>query len=311
MMKNLKVIAFFIAICIGHTNAQQLPLYSQYLNNEFIINPAFTGNTFESTIQAGYRNQWSGFKGAPSMFTIGGQTNINNKNMGIGGLLFANNTSGAIKKTGGMINYSYFAKVNSVSKFAFGLSAVFNQYSYDASNIQALNTNDVSLFTSTKAFVPDINLGVAFIHNDIKIGLAVDQLFQTKIKSWNDLNMQISSQNQLVNHYNFSISNKYQLNNSVEIEPYLVTRNISKNTFQFDLGSRFTYNKKIFGTFGYRLHDAFIFAIGVKQNNFSFSYSYDLTTSILRQYSYGSHEILLRYQIVRKQNFRSLVNRTR
>jgi hypothetical protein len=95
------------------------------------------------------------------------------------------------------------------------------------------------------------------------------------------------------------------------MEPYLVTRNISKNTFQFDLGSRFSYNKKIFGTFGYRLKDVFIFAIGVKQNNFSFSYSYDLTTSILRQYSYGSHEILLRYQIVRNNKRRSHMNRTK
>ena len=310
-MNNLTILVFFIAICIGHTNAQQLPLYSQYLNNEFIINPAFTGNTGESTIQIGYRNQWTGFKGAPSMVTLGGQTNISNKNMGIGGLLFANNTGGAIKQTGGMLNYSYFVKVNSLSRFAFGLSAVFNQYSYDASSIQALNTSDVSLFTSTKAFVPDINLGIAFINNDLKIGLAVDQLFQTRIKSWNALNMQISSQNQLVNHYNFSISNKYQLNNSVEMEPYFVTRNISKNTFQFDLGSRFTYNKKIFGSIAYRLKDAFIFVVGIKHNNLSFSYSYDLTTSLLRQYSYGSHEIFLRYHIIRKQNFRSLINRTR
>jgi type IX secretion system PorP/SprF family membrane protein len=294
-MKLILTAIMCVTISICNTYAQQLPLYSQYLNNEFIINPAFTGNKGESSIQLGFRNQWIGFKGAPSMYSFGGQTTLKKKNMGIGGLLFANNTGGAIKQTGGLINYSYFAKMTPRAHFAFGLSASLNEYSFDGSNIQAKNPNDVSLFTSVNAFVPDVNFGIALINNDLKIGFAINQLLETKIKNWNQINMQTTSKNELINHFNFSISNKYKINKKVEMEPYFVTRNISINTLQFDIGSRVTFKNKMFGSIGYRLKDAFIIALGIKQNNFIFSYSYDATTSIMRKYSYGSHEIILKY----------------
>ena len=68
-------------------NAQQLPMYSQFYWNDFAINPAYTGLTGSPRIQLGYRNQWSGFSGSPSTFTLGGHTLLKKQNIGLLGVL--------------------------------------------------------------------------------------------------------------------------------------------------------------------------------------------------------------------------------
>ena len=61
-----KLLFTLIITCMGYgLNAQQLPMYSQFYWNDFAINPAYTGLTGSPRIQLGYRNQWSGFEGAP------------------------------------------------------------------------------------------------------------------------------------------------------------------------------------------------------------------------------------------------------
>ena len=49
----------------GELKAQQLPLYSQYLMNGFMINPAMAGYDGYTAFNLTYRQQWLGFQGAP------------------------------------------------------------------------------------------------------------------------------------------------------------------------------------------------------------------------------------------------------
>ena len=45
--------------------AQQNPQFSQYLQNSLILNPAIIGAEDITEFTLGYRNQWTGFEGAP------------------------------------------------------------------------------------------------------------------------------------------------------------------------------------------------------------------------------------------------------
>ena len=107
---NKTIIKLFFTViitCMGYgLNAQQLPMYSQFYWNDFAINPAYTGLTGSPRIQLGYRNQWSGFAGAPSTFTLGGHTLLKKQNIGLGGMLFLDDNGGALRQTGAMLNYS-------------------------------------------------------------------------------------------------------------------------------------------------------------------------------------------------------------
>lgn len=299
----MKNIAFIIILCglSQSVFSQQLPIYTQYFWNDYVINPAFTGTSNYSPIQVGVRNQWTGFKGAPATYTLGGHTSNKNNNMGFGGMMFLDDIGGAIQQTGIMLNYSYFLKLSENSKISFGLAGVLNQYSYDGTNILAQSTNDPSLYSNTRALAPDMNLGIAYILDErLKIGISANQLIQSRIKKWNDMNMTIDAQNKLVRHFNFTASYLAQVTDKIEVEPYTMLRATFINPIQFDLGARVIYDKNFFAGIGYRFQDAFCVMIGTTYNNFTFGYSYDITTSNLRNYSTGTHEVVLVYRFNKK-----------
>ena len=56
--------------------AQQLPLYSQYLYNKFLINPAVAGSDGYTSLNLTAREQWVGYYGAPQTFSFSGQGRV-------------------------------------------------------------------------------------------------------------------------------------------------------------------------------------------------------------------------------------------
>ena len=159
-MKNSILALLFLCTTYG-VNAQQLPMYSQFYWNDFAINPAYTGLTGSARIQLGYRNQWSGFSGSPSTFTLGGHTLLKKQNIGLGGMLFLDDTGGALKQTGAMLNYSYILKLSKSSKLSIALSGVINQYSYDGSSIENIDPDPV-LSGSVSHIAPDMSFGLVY-----------------------------------------------------------------------------------------------------------------------------------------------------
>ena len=115
-MKNIERLLFLLFVFgLSTLNAQQLPMYSQFFWNDFVINPAYTGVTNSPRVQLGYRNQWGGFEGAPSTYTLGGHTLLKNKKMGLGGMLFMDDAGGAVSQMGLLLNYNYILKLNEKS----------------------------------------------------------------------------------------------------------------------------------------------------------------------------------------------------
>ena len=65
--------ALFIiaALLIGAgLDAQQLPVYSQYLFNKYLINPAVAGSDGCTSLNHTTRQQWTGYQGAPQTYSL-------------------------------------------------------------------------------------------------------------------------------------------------------------------------------------------------------------------------------------------------
>ncbi len=274
---------------------QQLPVFSDFFKNEFIINPALTG-VEKNQLNSCFRKQWSGFKGAPSTVTINGQFKNINKKFGLGFSAFIDDRGGAIKQTGIILNYNYFLLINKKEKITFGVSGIINQYSFDKNNISTLSLNDPSLYSSGLSIVPDINFGLAYINNNkLKIGLSVQQLIQNKLENFNQVNLNSIDQNKLIRHFNFSISYLNYLNKKIGFQYYSLVKTTFINPLQIDFGTKMIYNKYMSLGIAYRSFDAIIINLGFIKNNLTFGYNYDFTTSLLRKYSTGSHEIAIGY----------------
>lgn len=297
MYKRILLLSFLALHLISY--AQQMPMFSQYYWNDFMINPAFTGVKNTNRVQAGYRSQWVGFDGAPKTFHIGGHSSIKKYNLGLGGAVFADDRGGAIRQNGFQLNLAYNLKFNDLSGINFGASALVNQYSYNGSDMVNIQP-DAVLQTNVKQMVPDLNFGLVYHwKNKLFVGISSNQLIQSKLSKFNVLNL--AGETQLIRHYYLSGSYLAKLNDKWDAEPFVLTRTTFKGLPQFELGSKFTFNKMLTAGLSYRSNESVVLLAGINYKQFMLAYSYDVMVSKLRQYAGGSHEILLAYQFLSKE----------
>src|SRR5688500_18724368 len=128
MKKILTYISLLMVAGALEVSAQQMPLYTNYLLNDYAFNPAVVGSHRYIQANLNYRNQWVGFEGAPKtcMASIYGPFRKSAK-VALGGMVQADVT-GLLQRTGGYLTYAYHIKLNDAWKLGMGLSAGAMQY---------------------------------------------------------------------------------------------------------------------------------------------------------------------------------------
>jgi type IX secretion system PorP/SprF family membrane protein len=87
---------------------------------------------------------------------------------------------------------------------------------------------------------------------------------------------------------------KFDLGEDFQLEPSVMVKYTTPAPVKIDGGLRLSYQKKIWIGANYRTHDALTALVGCMYRNWlMFGYSYDYTTTNLRNYSTGTHEIML------------------
>lgn len=291
---NLAVLFF----CGSQVFAQQQTRFTQFMWNEYAINPAYTGALAYSPLQLSYRKQWLGFNGSPETFTFGGHTALNTK-MGLGAMVFKDNMGGAVSQTGIMLNYAYRVRLNNQSNLSFGLSGIINQFAFDNTKINPLYANDPGFQGGVqKSTTPDATFGILYQYQQkLKIGFSALQLFESKLKNLNEVP---GATNRLIRHYNAQVSYNFIVNEKLNIEPSLLAKATEVTPFQFDVNLRAWYQNLVMLGFTYRHQDAVAALLGVKYKNMFIGYSYDVSTSAIQSYNNGSHEMVMGYHFALK-----------
>ena len=91
---------FILVLLIGIPSlviAQQSPLYTQYMLNDFVINPAIAGSKPFFPLRLNAREQWAGLGSfAPSTQSLSFHAPVGDGRIGLGGLIFNNNKKSCI-----------------------------------------------------------------------------------------------------------------------------------------------------------------------------------------------------------------------
>ncbi len=293
-----QIIVCILFFCYQTFFAQQQNRFTQFMFNEYAINPAYTGAINYSPVQLTYRKQWQGFNGSPETFTFGGHTAINSK-MGIGGQIFKDDMGGAVTQTGIMLNYVYRVRINDKSGISFGIGAMINQVTFDNTKINALDANDPGFQGGVqKSITPDAMFGILYQYNKkLKIGIGSSQLIQSKLKNINTIP---GFNSRLIRHYNAEISYKFIISEKISIEPSILAKATEVTPLQIDINTLAWYKSLIMVGFTYRHKDAVAILLGAKYKNMFLGYSYDISTTAIKSYNNGSHEIMLGYHFVNK-----------
>jgi len=295
-MKKIFLLTFVLGAFLS--GAQQLPLFSQYLNNDYLLNPAIAGTKSYMPASVSARLQWVNFNGAPST-QIGSIHGAITKNVGLG-LAITNHSAGANNMTSAQFAYSYRFKINEKIKLSLGLAPMLIQHSINKSKLTLEEANDNTFNKlNGKTTIADLNTGVLVYGNTWCGSLSVLQVMESRFKMGDDLFKERLRRHYLAyGSHDFTVKEKYMLTPSV-----LIKAMEGGAPVQFDINIKATYNNLFWAGLSYRaassqsFNEAAVVFVGLQKNNLVLGYSYDYGFSAMRSYSMGSHEIFLTYRM--------------
>jgi type IX secretion system PorP/SprF family membrane protein len=306
--------AIVLSFVFGITLGQQVPMYSQYIMNGFLINPSLAGLDGYTTVNLTIREQWVGMAGSPSTYAASFQTRIlkdsyiskstsvrkkfvkptRGGKVGIGGYLF-NDNNGIMRRTGAQIAYAYHIAMGRTegipNDLSFGLALTAYQFNintdgliFDAAD-PLLNSYDRSVF------IPDFNFGASFSTSRYYAGFAMTNILRGSLifaDTSNNRNSELG---------NFFITGgvKFPISTDWTIEPsaFIKSSDMFFKSMQLDITARVRYKEDYWAGLSFRTNDALILLLGFNYDRYHFGYAFDFTLTDIRKQSFGTHEITL------------------
>lgn len=155
--------------------AQQDPLYSQYINNPLVINPAYGGFTKNLNASVSYRQQWTGFEGSPKTMNANGHISLLNNKMGAG-LMIVSDLVGSTTVNEIYGTYSNRIALNNTSTLSFGLQAGTTNHKFNNSTVRVYDPGDPLYQGSTNETTAQFGAGVILNSDKYFIGVSVPRM---------------------------------------------------------------------------------------------------------------------------------------
>jgi type IX secretion system PorP/SprF family membrane protein len=286
-MKKIYIAVLVSFLALG-AKAQQDPQFSHNMFNRLPVNPGVAGSGGSLCITSLGRHQWSGFSGQPNTGLISADMPVPLLYGGVGATFYYDNL-GNEKTFAGKLAYAFRLPLGA-GHLGIGADAgVMNKAvsgtwkAPDGTNGQ----NDQSIPQTFSATAPDFSFGMYYNTDRMYLGVSSTHLSASQIKDG-------SVKYMMARHYYVMAGYAYDAGTLLQIKPSILAKTDAAST-QLDINLLADYNNQFWGGVSYRLQDAIVALVGVKFGSFRVGYSYDVTTSKIRGYSSGSHEIMLGY----------------
>ena len=278
--------------------AQQDPQFTQYMYNMSVINPAYA-TADEGILNLGglYRTQWVGVEGAPKTGTFFAHTPVNNKvELGIS---FTNDNIGDIVTENNIyVDFAYVLPVGVESKLSLGLKGGFTFFDTNFNGF-VLQSGDVSTDIAfneniSKTF-PNIGIGAFFFTDHYYLGLSAPNMLSTKHIE-NENGVKATGVESI--HYFLTGGYVFDINENLKLKPAFMAKAVNGAPLALDITANVLINERLEAGLGYRLEDAVSALVNFKVTpQLRIGYAYDYTTSNLSNYSSGSHEIFILFDV--------------
>ena len=298
-MKKISILLF--VICFGgNLKAQQLPQITQYMLNNYAINPAVAGMYDYYQVNTSMRNQWQGMNQGPrtSIMSIYGK---HSGNVGLGGTVFNDNT-GPTSRIGGSMSYTYSLNITQKMKLALALSGGFTQFKIIKDNIPVKDQNDpLMLGGDVVRSLPDATFGINMSGDRWYLGMAIPQLLSSELHLMDDDFARIydttSQSGKLASHIYVLGAYKHSLSSGIIIEPSLFLKSVAGAKTQIDFGVKTGYKEMFWIGMNYKMNNdlstlAALLGYNINER-FNIGYSYGLPSSKTSIYQSGSHEFMI------------------
>lgn len=333
----MKGFSFLILIALvpALALAQAKPSYTQYVLNNYILNPAVTGIENYTDIKISNRNQWTGLPGAPvstylTMHTPIGKSDLRTSatsnavpgenprgkqyweaytapeaHHGVG-LTVMNDQAGYINRWSLAASYAYHKPLGLKTTLAAGFNAGINSVNLDRSKIQwaDLDPNDPAIGYASgelKRIKPEVGAGLWLYSDKYFAGLSVLNIVPGKARFVNnkDYGTYYSP------NYFFTAGYRFLLTEQINVIPSVMVQYWQPQLLGIHANAKLQYLDKFWVGGSYRYGDLISGYSGMAglqlANTVSLSYSYEVASSNrLRAYTGNTHEFLIGFTLGNK-----------
>lgn len=328
-MYRIMNLAALLAATVS-VGAQQKPHYTQYILNQYILNPAITGIEGYVDLKASHRRQWVGIQDAPvtTYFSIHGALNKKSSrhaptsfptpgenprgrsyweeyeapdpHHGIG-MQVVQDVTGPLSTVTAQATYAYHLPLGLRTTLAAGLGIGLNRIGLDAAK---LNFGDVTVdpvvFTSgyLNRTRLDMSAGLYLYSADYFVGLSAQQIVPQTI-DFTDGYIRPQT-GKTVPHLFATAGFRALLGENFNLIPSLMVKYIQPLPVQVEGNLKLQFRNLAWLGTSYRHQDGFAAMLGMNISNIQVGYAYDYTTSRLNNFSKGTHEFLIGFLIGNK-----------
>jgi len=318
-----------VLICTGvllalpdEAAAQQEILTTQWAYNKLTVNPGYAGGKDLFSARALHRQQWVGLDGRPMTTVINVHSPLLNNRMAVG-LSYVNDKLGVMHTNYLAASYAYRLPFENNTTLGFGISAGFESFKLRASDLEALHTIDPLLQADISRIHVKIGTGIYYYGDKFYVGLSSPNLIPNRLYNENNVAIDdISGQNaeQAIHLYAMGGYAFEMANQKLVLKPQILLKTVTsgkkKAPFQADFNlSMIIYERLILGgtirttiankNEEFELENAaaadLMLGVYITKNWFA-SYSYDFTLGSLKNYNYGSHEVLIGFDMDLKKS---------
>jgi type IX secretion system PorP/SprF family membrane protein len=326
-MKHLITIPLICFLAI-FSQAQQRPHYTQYILNNYILNPALSGIENYTDIKISARDQWVGLDGAPqtayfsihapigkkdlktssTSFSIPGENprgeaywqnyTASEPHHGIG-MSVINDKTGLYNRFSANVSYAYHIGLSPRTNMSAGFAGGITKIGYDRSKASPNDPNDPAIGNGNNMIYkirPDLSAGIWIYSGSYFAGLSAQQIIPQKISFLDD-----TLGFKLVPHLFATAGYRFLLNDDINAIPSVMVKYITPSDPQFDVNIKLQYRDLLWIGGSYRFKDGYAAMLGLNvANSFNIGYAYDFTTSNLRTTSRGTHELIIGFLLGNK-----------
>lgn len=332
-MKCFYLFSLFFFCVIGKAIGQQRPYYTQYILNNYILNPAISGIENYTDIKMSARDQWIGLSGAPRTAYLSVHSPIGKKDFKTNatsfrmegqnprgtaywenytasashhgaGLMLINDITGNFNRFTAAASYAYHLGLNATTNLSAGFSAGFSHFSLNQQQANFGNgtSTDPAIGRNSQInrIMPDLGAGLWLYSATYFIGLSAQQVIPQKI-SFSD--NPVDEKGRLVPHLFATAGYRFLLNEDINAMPSVLIKYVTqtRTTPQIDFTLKTQYHDLLWLGGNYRLNDGYAVLAGLHvANTFNIGYAFDFTRTNLNTASRGTHELMIGFIIGNK-----------
>lgn len=300
----MKKLIFSLAILVAagvSLKAQQEGHFTQFMYNKLYLNPAYAGARGVPSIMAIYRSQWVGFEGAPQSILASYNGPFLSNRVGVGATI-AHMKIGLQRDFRATLSYSYDMVAQDEFSLRLGLSGSLRSLGFAFNDAKPAQTGDLSVENQRiNDFYGNVGAGVyGTIMEHYYFGLSVPHLYSNAIGLVNGNANTLAKESQ---HFYGMAGAIIPLSEDINLMPAVLLKYVKNAPFNADLNVNLDIRRKFTAGISYRLggdgsgDSVDLLAFWQATPQLGIGGAYDFTLSNLKDYSAGSFELLLQYDL--------------